>query len=165
MEMQRATIDLLATDPFWKSGDAHTTTFTSTSTAFFPFEFPFTLPQFSISGTLTNAGSIATPVEIWLIGDLKDVAITRTAGGVAQTLTCTKDMVATDQFKITTGFGNKTATFYATGVAGVNGFQWIDDDSVFFQLEPGENQISIAYTTFAAAASVTIAWYDRWIGE
>ena len=74
-------------------------------------------------------------------------------------------MDANDTMTITTGFGNKTINYFDySGGTTVNGFQYLNEDSVFWELIPGENEIIFTSDAVDAATRVSLSWRDRYSG-
>lgn len=167
--LQRATITLIAHDPFFYSGSPHLLTLAQAADTFFPFEFPFTFPTSTLSGTADNNGSFETPVTITLNGPIKDAVITRVAteSGVSTTriFSITLDLAAGEQFVITTGKGTQTATYIETDGTENSGEPYVDLTSEYWMLQPGTNTITLTYDTASSHDNLCqIQWSDKYVG-
>lgn len=159
---QRAFIELIAFDPFWYSGSSHVIYLAPTIAAFFPFDISGNFLGWNSASTIAqNTGDSVTPVTITINGECIDPILTNEKTG--EVITLDISMNAGDQFIITTGIGNKTATYIPSGGASENGFPYIVSTSVLWQLEPGDNMITLTDTSIAATAYVSIVWYDKFV--
>lgn len=159
---QLVTINLVAHDPFWYS-DSQAVTIGSSTTATFPLVFPFTLPANTATVVATNSGDIEAPVTIIITGDVTNPVLTNVTTGKA--ITFAKDMDANDTMTITTGFGNKTVSYYDySGGTTVNGFQYLSPASEFWGLIPGDNTLTFTATSIDAATRATCTWQNRYSG-
>ena len=159
---QMVTISLTAHDPLWY-GDYQVASLGTATTKTFPMTFPFTLAPNLAQASLTNAGDVAAPVTIVITGDVTNPKIKNT--NTDEFFEFTRNMDESDVMTITTGFGNKTITYYdATAGTTVNGFQYLDADSVFWQLIPGANNILFTSDAVDPTTTVSITWRDRYSG-
>lgn len=162
LNYQRAFITLTAFNPFWYSGSPKTAYISSTGTAFFPFDVSSNfLGWNSSSVSVTNAGDLDTSAVISIVGECVNPKLTNVTTG--EVIEVTIAMSAGESFVITTGFGNKTATYTKSDTSVLNGFPYLSSASVLWSLTPGETTISLTNTSFAAASYVRIEWYDRYI--
>jgi phage-related protein len=156
------TINLIAYDPFWYS-DSQAVTIGSSTTATFPLVFPFVLPSNTATVVANNTGDIEAPVTIVITGDVTNPVLTNTTTGKA--ITFAKDMDAGDTMTITTGFGNKTVSYYDSSAGTtVNGFQYLSSSSEFWGLVPGENTLTFTATSIDAATRAIVTWQNRFSG-
>lgn len=167
--IQIATVNLIAYDPFWYSGAPHQLALSISGTDFFPLEFPFTFPNSSPTDTATNAGSFETPVTITLNGPITNPALTRTAleDGVSTTRTFSMTIVIDTDEKvvITTGKGNQTCTYTDDGGTENLGEPYVDLDSEYWVLEPGDNVIALTCDSSGDHADLClIEWSDKYVG-
>jgi len=161
-EYQRAYIDLIAFDPFWYSGDKKIANISTAGTNFFPLDISGNFLGWSSSTTrAVNDGDLATPITLSVVGECVTPIITNTTTGEA--ITINLSMAAGDKFVITTGFGNKTATYYPAAGGSANGFPYIGSASVLWNLEPGDNVITLGGTSIATGTYVKLEWYDKYI--
>lgn len=161
-EYQRAYIDLVAFDPYWYSGAPKVGYLSPETSVFFPFSVPFTIGRDSPNITCENAGDVTTPVTILIHGAFTTPVITNVTTGEAITVNIT--MAEGDTFVITTGFGNKTATYTPSGGTAVNGFAYIDATSVLWSLAKGTNTLSLSCAASGSGDYVRVEWNDRYVG-
>jgi hypothetical protein len=165
---QRVTIDLIAHDPFWYSNDQYQKTLKGTTNTFFPFGFDptvsggFSLGQNSDKEIFVNQGFVTAPVTIEFFGAMTDPVITNNTTGEYIGLILT--MSEGDKFIVTTGIGNKTATYTASGVPVTNGFRYLDPASTFWELVPGDNEIILSDASIGTDSEIRIQWRDRFVG-
>ena len=159
---QLVKIDLTAHSPFFYTG-AQSKTIGSVSTATFPLTFAFTLSSNTSTGTATNLGDVAAGCTIIISGDVTNPVITNTTLGTY--LAFTINMDAGDLMTITTHFGNKTISYYdASAGTTVNGFQYLNADSTFFQINPGNNILTFTSAGADPSTRVTVTWSDQYSG-
>lgn len=158
---QKATINLIAHDPFWYSGTPHVESFGASITEFFPFNIPWYIGMSSNKKTLTNAGNIEAPVDISIWGPMTDPVIANITTG--KTLSIDLELVAGDRFDITTGKNRITATYTpaSTGIP-VNGQGYISIGSKFWMLQKGGNSIEFSCATSSTGSGASISWSDQY---
>ena len=160
---QHAKIDLVCFDPFWYSSPPEIVYFEASGNAFFPLDISSNfLGANGATNTLTNTGDVETPVTILISGEITNPVLTNTT--TDQSMNITLVMSAGDTFLITTAFGNKTATYTPSGGAAENGFKYFDADSVFWQLNPGDNVVTLSDLTIGSGCIVSIEWENRYSG-
>jgi hypothetical protein len=161
--LQLVTIDLIAHDPFWYGSPPKLVYFDASTPLVFPFNFPFSLPRNDTTIPLWNYGNISTPVTITISGDIEDPVLHNQT--TDKSMSINLNMVEGDLLVITTGFGNKTATYTAVSDGTpTNAFQYFDPDSEFWELQPLENMVELSYSSIGATGSVSIQWQDRYSG-
>jgi hypothetical protein len=159
---QVVNFNMTAHDPFWYTS-YQAASLGTTSTATFPLVFPFVLPSNTANTIVTNNGDIDAAATIIITGDVTNPKITNNTTG--EFFEFTINMDANDTMTITTGFGNKTIYYYDySGGTTVNGFQYLNEDSVFWELIPGENEIIFTSDAVDAATRVSLSWRDRYSG-
>lgn len=134
------------------------------------FSFPFSLPAsgFSFSSligsnvVLFNGGDVPTPVRIQFLGGTVDPIITNETTG--EFIKVIKSIGADEILEITTGYGNKKVEIIDDAGARTNAFQYIDTDSVFFDLVVGENIITFAAGSGGESADVVIYFSNKYVG-
>ena len=159
---QLVKVSLVAHDPFWYT-DAQADSLSASNSTTFPITFPITLVGNLAQKTIINNGDIDTAVTIIITGDVTNPKITNTTTG--EFFEFTLNMDTSDVLTITTGFGNKTITYFDSSAGTtVNGFQYLNSNSVFWLLKPGENVITFTYNTAAADVTASITRNDRYSG-
>ena len=159
---QMVQITFQAHTPFWYTtpqalgiGTAGTVTF--------PLTWPFTLPSNTASVTATNYGDIPSGATFIIMGQVQNPKVTNSTTGYFFKFTISMDVG--DTMTITTGFGNKTISYYdASAGTTVNGFQYLTSDSTFFQIMPGTNSLTFTSDSVAAATRVSVTWSDQYSG-
>lgn len=155
--MQEFLINLIAPNPYWtdefESGEEIVTWIGGMT-------FPLKLPTaFATKGTkiinIRNDGDVETPVKIEFRGPATNPKIENNGEFIKVNRTILEDDVLT----ITTEFGNKRVE-----INGENAFNWIDLDSVFWQLQPGDNIIKYTSDDEVEDATVKIAYKNRYLG-
>ena len=74
-----------------------------------------------------------------------------------------RTLTSDDTLYITTGFGNKKVEIERNGIR-ENAFHYIDIDSTFFQLKPGDNMIEYTTENNLDPQSVEIRYRSRYLG-
>lgn len=160
---QRAYIDLIAHDPYWYSGTPKIKYLAPIETDFFPFDISGNfLGWNSASTVMTNDGDVPAPVTISVVGECVDPILTNVTTGEA--ISIDLSMNAGDIFTITTGYGNKTATYYPSGGASENGFPYLISTSVLWNLALGDNTITLTDTSIASASYISVSWREKYVG-
>lgn len=170
---QRATIEMVAQDPFIYGGNGQIIYLDPNPGNFFPFPsgtgtWPFTLSSALATQTATNAGQAETPVSITFAGPMTNPALTltKTVAGVVTTevLSMTITLAAGDTVVINTDPDIMTARFYPAAGGDINANAYIDVDAVFWQLGLGSNSIHLTCTTSSTGAQASVQWSNRYLG-
>lgn len=160
-------IDLRAPYPFFINPALRSSSLSSfTGGISFPLTFPMTFGLATQEATLTNSGNVPTPVIITFIGAITNprIDLTNEAYPAGKHLSATMALGSGEVLTINTGQGQHTVR-YIHGTTDDNGFQYLDSDSEFFWLEPGENILSFSSSSsIGADASCLIEYYDQYIG-
>lgn len=156
---QIAFVDLLAPDPYWKGGLIQTEP-TFEPLFEFPFEGEFTMGISRDERLIINDGDAEAPMLIEFRGPAVNPRVTNeTTGGfikVNQTLDEGETM------RIDTADGNKSVRFIAADGTERNVFNWIDLDSTFFKLVPGENHLTYTADSNIQGAVVNFYYQQRY---
>lgn len=124
--------------------------------------FPLSLPsRFAMKGmpviNVFNKGDVKTPVEIKFQGPATNPKIAnRTIGEYIQVR---KNLSSGDTLLVTTDFGAKRVE-----INGVNAFHHIDLNSIFWQLQPGDNIVKYTSDEPSEPAAVVISYRNRYVG-
>jgi hypothetical protein len=127
----------------------------------FPFSFPFNLGTVGSQLEVNNSGNIETPVIIYFYGEVVNPVI--------QNLTTEEDIIINqtvndgDILIINTAFGEKSAMILSGGVY-TNAFEYVDPDSIFWKLAPGDNTLKYTVNSEGANAQCRIYYYHRFSG-
>lgn len=155
-------IELIAPNPFWYDPNILTSYLVGFSGGFsFPMSFPINFGTVGTQININNTGNVDTPLLITFSGEIVDPIITNNTTGEA--LTIVKTIADGDTLVINTAFGSKSVRILSGGVY-TNAFEYVDPDSVFFQLVPGINSISYSATSEGSNAKGQIQYYLRYSG-
>lgn len=167
---QKATIDLIAFNPFWYNPTLTEETLATFAGGFtFPLTSPYTFGTASETATVTNNGNVASPFTLVFNGEIVDPVMTFTTvkDGVSttKTISATLTIAAGDTLTVKTGPGAPTVTKVTSGTS-TNGFQYIDSASdLTTQIEPGENVLDFSSSSsIGATAYCAISFYEQFIG-
>jgi hypothetical protein len=167
--VQYCTIDLIAHDPFWYTYPSNIAYF-GMGTLRFPFSFPFSFPSITPAQTLINEGDAAAGCKIVITGEITNPSISRSwtdaFGNVnTDTMSFTLAMTAGEVLTITTGMGNKTITLkHDDDSYDSNPFQYLDPDSVFWELVPGDNLVEANSSAISPGTTVSVEYSDKFVG-
>ena len=166
---QKALIKLIAYDPFWYSDSTNIAYCAPPGTNMFPFPsdtapdyWPWTFGAIAASPSVTNSGTQDAPVTMVFTGPIENPSLNNTTTG--KSFSITLDMQAGDTFTVTTELGEQSAYYTASGVAAVNGMQYVDLTSEFWHLVPGPNVITLTSDTATSPAGCSIEWSDIYVG-
>jgi hypothetical protein len=157
-----AIIELIAPNPFWYDPTQIEQIMIGFSGGFsFPFSFPFNLGTVGSQLEVVNSGNIETPVMIYFYGEVVNPVI--------QNLTTDEDIIINqtvndgDILIINTAFGEKSVMILSGGVY-TNAFEYVDPDSIFWKLAPGDNTLKYTVNSEGANAQCRIYYYHRFSG-
>lgn len=157
--MQPGLVQLYCPNPFWfdefETSDEIVTWIGGMT-------FPLRLPtRFAMKGpkkiNIINNGDVETPVRIEFKGPATNPKIINHTTG--EYIKVNRTLTSEDLLIITTEFGNKRVE-----INGQNVFNWIDLNSVFWQLEIGDNIVEYSSDDEVESASVKIAYRNRFLG-
>ncbi|WP_040194756.1 phage distal tail protein [Clostridium culturomicium] len=128
----------------------------------FKFKLPFRFKQKGEpKKNIYNDGHVDTPVEIIFRGPAVNPSVINHATG--EFIKVERTLTSDDTLYITTEFGNKKVEIERNGMR-QNAFHYIDLDSTFFQLQPGDNMIEYTTDNELEPQSVEIRYRNRYIG-
>lgn len=157
---QEVLINLIAPNPFWIGINEYIIKLEDFVSSFsFPFSFPV---QFATRGdlaTLNNQGDVNTPIEVEFRGLAENPRITNETTG--EFIQVNQTILTGQSLFINTEFGRKKVEI-AIGNQRLNAFSFIDLDSTFFELIPGENRLS--FITDSGNPEVYVRYRHRYIG-
>jgi len=104
-----------------------------------------------------NEGDVATPVEIEFKGPATNPTVNNLTTG--EFIKVNRELGEEDVLTINTSFGQKYVR-----INGQNAFHYIDLDSVFWQLVPGENTLSYQSNNDSIKTRVVVRWKNRYVG-
>ena len=100
---------------------------------------------------------MATPVEIEFKGPAVNPTVSNLTTG--EFIKVNRELGEEDVLTISTAFGRKYVR-----VNGKNAFHYIDLNSVFWSLAPGENILSYQSNNDSIKTRVTVKWKNRYVG-
>jgi hypothetical protein len=155
---QKYLINLICHDPFWLEPFYESKEMSYLMGGIkFNLKLPTTFSYRGFKRKCINDGDVATPVKI----EFKGPAINPTV--INQTtrefIRINKELGEDDILTISTKFGEKYVK-----VNGENAFHYIDLDSVFWSLVPGENILSYESNNDSIKTRVLVKWRNRYIG-
>ena len=154
---QRYLISLICHNPFWMD-----TYYESREMSYIMggLSFSLKLPsKFSSRGfkrKAENSGDVQTPVRISFSGPATNPSVTNETTG--EVIIVNRELEAGDELLITTAFGEKYVK-----INGVNAFHYIDLDSSFWSLIPGENILSYKSNNDSINTRVLVTWKNRYL--
>jgi hypothetical protein len=126
-----------------------------------PFSLPFNLGTVGSQITVTNSGDIETPVMIYFYGEVENPSIENST--TEEEISITKTVQDGEILIINTAFGEKSVLLL-TGGEYENAFEYVDDDSIFWSLDPGDNTVSYTVASEGANAECRLYYYNRYSG-
>ena len=155
---QKFLLHLICHEPFWL--DVYTES-REMSYLMGGIGFKLTLPTvFSYRGfrrKAINDGDVPTPVEIEFKGPATNPTINNLTTG--EFITVNRELAEEDVLTIGTAFGQKYVK-----INGQNAFHYINLNSVFWQLLPGENALSYTSNNDSIKTRVTVKWKNSYVG-
>ncbi|MBS4191740.1 phage tail family protein [Bacillus sp. FJAT-49705] len=160
---QVALMSLICSDPFWL--DPHTESEPMSAWIGgmeFPFQLPVEFAMKSSSTTLLNDGDVEVPVEIVFHGPAVNPIVTNKTTG--EFIRVKRTLGANDKLIVRTAFGNKTVLIIDGTGKQTRAFNWLDENSIFWQLDVGYNEIEYNMDSNSDDANVVINWRKRYVG-
>lgn len=166
---QSAIINLVCPDPYWQEvelsgerlGDlAEKLTFPLMLS---PTEvYDATFGSRGYEALLENDGDVDCPVEIIFHGPAENPQIKNLT--TDEFIKINQTLQSGERLEITTGFGNKRAEIIDDDGNVQNAFHYLDLESTFWQLKPGDNYITFFADVDRDQAAVTIHYRNRYVG-
>jgi hypothetical protein len=153
---QKALVNLLCPNPFWKSPEI-TEEPTFEPLFQFPFEGVFEIGMQRDNRIIVNDGDAPTPVFIEFHGPAVNPKITNKTTG--EFIKVNQTLQEGEVMKIDTTPGKKSVYFVQPDGTARNVFNWIDLESTFFQLVVGENEIEYSADSDIQGAVVNIKYH------
>lgn len=126
------------------------------------FKLPFRMKQRGEpQKNIINEGDVETPVEIEFHGPAVNPKIINHSTG--EFIRIKKEITSDEVLYINTAFGKKRVEIVRNGTR-EDAFDYIDLDSRFFSLRPGDNVIEYQSENGLAPQSVQIYYYNRYLG-
>lgn len=156
---QRFLLQLVCHQPFWMDSLAEEREIVTWIGGLI---FPWTLPtRFALKGrpviNIVNKGDVKTPVQIEFRGPATNPKIINQTRD--EYLQVRQELAHGDVLVIKTDFGGKQVE-----INGINAFHWIDPDSSFWQLQPGDNIVEYTSDEPTEPAAVVISYRNRYVG-
>lgn len=159
---QKAMVNLLCPDPFWLD-EFHTSEKMSyiLGGLSFPLRLGTSFARRGFKKILHNQGDVATPVTIEFYGPATNPVVwNRTTGEFVRV---SRSLGEQDKLVISTEFGNKSVVIENADGTTTNVFNWIDLESTFWQLVPGENLIEYGSDSDATKSRVIVSYRNRYL--
>ena len=157
-------INLLAPNPYWFTEEQADQLVIWEGGLEFPLQLPTFFAELSQdkSKRLVNNGHVETPVQITFNGPATaPIRVENVTTG--EFLEVNQDLLAGEYLEINTAFGNKKVvkvSFEGT----TNAFNFINLESTFFQLVPGNNLIDYSTGADYEQTGVQVKWRNRYSG-
>ena len=155
-------VELFAPNPYWYDPTQWEQVMVGFSGG---FSLPFSLPvSFGIVGSqveVNNLGNVETPVLIYLYGEVVNPVIQNLT--TDEEISVVQTVPDGDILIINTAFGEKSAMILCGGEY-ENAFEYVDPDSIFWKLPPGESTIRYTVTSQGANARCILYYYHRFSG-
>ncbi len=132
------------------------------------FEFPFSFdPSISFAALanqalLQNEGSLPTPVVITITGPATNPGVLNETTG--EKLRLLKPLEAGQTLTISTKRGNKSVIISQSDGTTEDAFQYIDPESVFFSLMPGDNVLKYMSDNESESTMVVVTYRELYAG-
>jgi Phage tail protein len=152
---QKALVNLLCPNPFWKSTEI-TEEPTFEPLFKFPFEGIFEIGMQRDNRIIVNDGDAPAPLQIEFHGPaVNPMIVNKTTG---EFIKVNQTLEENEIMEIDTTPGRKSVYFVQPDGTKRNVFNWIDLDSTFFQLVVGENEIEYSADSDIQGAIVNIRY-------
>lgn len=159
---QDTVIEFIAPNPFWYNPTSLISTLVGFSGGLsFPISFPLSFGTVTSQITVINSGNVNTPIILSFIGEVTDPVLENIT--TDKKITIVKNIPSGSTLIINTAFGNKSVKIY-NGITYANAFEYVDPDSEFWELEPGDNVIKYSASFEGPGSSCTILYYNRYSG-
>lgn len=152
-------LSLVCPDPYWQ---AEIESATEIVTWIGGLEFPLVFPtQFSTAGekriNVINAGDVEAPIRVEISAPATNPTLTHV--GTGEFIRVKRELTGNDVLVVTTDFGNKRVE-----IDGVSKFNYIDQETTFFSLLPGDNILEYTSDDEQEKARVRISYKNRYLG-
>lgn len=160
---QKALIQLMAPNPYWVNPESVSEPMTAYIGLFeFPVEFPTQMGEQGSKQVFTNDGDVSTPVQIEFNGPATNPKVSNNTTG--EFFKLNRTLADGEKLIVDTTFGNKRVEITDVDGNVTNVLNWMDLDSTFFQLIPGDNEVAYTADSGRDNAVVSITWRNRFIG-
>ncbi len=159
---QRASLTFICPSPFWTDIYIESEEMADWVGG---LTFPLTLEtMFAERGkrrTFINHGDVSTAVEVLFYGLCENPSIRNLTTG--EFIKVNKLINESEKLIINTHFGNKSVEIEDSQGIRTNGFNYIDLNSKFFHLVPGENLIEYSADSGEDETKVLVKWKNRYL--
>lgn len=128
----------------------------------FAMTFPLKFGLKSSLAKIRNDGDVATPVTIEFNGPALNPVVKNETTGEA--IKVNRELYVGDKLVIVTEFGNKSVKLVKPDGTEENAMHWLDLDSVFWQLQVGDNDVSYDADVGTDEAVVLMRYRNRYVG-
>ncbi|MEW6661970.1 MAG: phage tail family protein [Bacillota bacterium] len=159
---QKALISLICPEPFWQDVEESQEEMAAWIGGFgFPLELPKKFAESGQEVIMHNAGDVAVPVVIEFNGPALNPRVDNLTTG--EFIRVIRALAEGEKLIIGTAFGKKGASLVTlTGQS--NAMHWIDINSTFWQLVPGDNQVKYSADEGTETATVLVHWKNHFVG-
>jgi len=158
---QAVIISLFAPNPSWYNPTQYERHLVGFSGGWsFPWSFPLNFGTVSQQITVRNSGNVDTPILVYFAGEIHDPEIENLTTG--KKISVVKNIDDGKTLIINTTFGKKSVQILDGGLT--NAFEYVDLDSVFWQLVPGDNEIRYVASFEGANSLCKLLYYNRFSG-
>lgn len=155
---QKFLVNLICHKPFWMD-----TFYESREMSYlmgglnFRLRLPTTFSNRGFRRKAVNDGDVKAPIKIEFVGPAINPTVTNMTTG--EFIKVNRELGEKDILTVSTAFGEKYVK-----INGDNAFHYIDLDSTFWQLIPGDNILSYASNNDSINTKVTVKWKNRYVG-
>lgn len=158
----RAELTFLCPSPYWESLSESTGQMAYLDQGFvFPFSFDISFAAMQNDIVIQNNGSANTPVEISIRGPAKNPAVINETTG--ERIGILHELTETETLKINTAKGRKSVLI-SSDSGDQDAFHYIDLQSVFFSLAPGQNLLRYESDDETKRTQVMIRYRELYTG-
>jgi hypothetical protein len=162
-KFQKAVITLVCPSPFWLDIATISEPLVAWIGEFkFPLSFPTRMGRQGDTRTLANDGDVSTPVVIEFRGPATNPKVANNT--TDEFIKVNRSLTSSERLVIDTAFGRKRVEIVNDDGTTTNVFNWIDLDSTFFSLIPGNNEINYTADSGKESAVVSLSWRNRYVG-
>ncbi len=156
-------INLIAPNPLWISPTSNSAEMAAwVGGLSFPLSFPMSFAMQGKTIAVTNNGDVDAPVHIDFYGPSTNPKIKNVT--TDEFIRVKRDLLEGQRLSINTEYGKKSVQLIDGDGITTNAMNYIDLDSKFWSLEPGQNTISYEADAGENQAKVNITWKNRFSG-
>lgn len=160
---QIALVELLCPDPYWYDPTEVSLALTGfTGGLELPFSFPLQFGDVGTEITIENNGDVEAPVTLQIYGGMSSLVLENLTTG--QSITFVQAVDAGEHLEINTADGKKYVEKILADGTRDNAFNYIDPDSTFIKIIPGENLMRYTATDLTEGSMVYLSYKHRYSG-